>query len=446
MSILNISEVLGSARPATASVALRGTAVVTLGRLRADVAHNARALGGARRALLHCEDSYSFLVGLLALLQAGADIVLPPNAQSGTLRLIGDAYDLLVSDVSRPEVARGFVIESSDAEVAPFVLDAGRGRIDFFTSGSTGEMKRIGKTALLLEREAAAIEAVWGASAGDSCVFGTVAHQHIFGLTFRVMWPLLAGRRFSAGAHGAWETLLDELTPRSIIVSSPAHLTRLGGLDPLPEPLRPRLIFTAGAPLPATAGAETRAILGTAPTEIFGSTETGALAWREGANDWQPLPGVEIAASGDGLLRVCSPFVGGDGRCDLADRVVVGDDGRFRFDGRADGILKIEGKRVSLPQLERDLAALSWVEAAAVAPIAGERIALGAVLVLSAAGKSELARLGKFRFERLLRRDLATTQDSTVLPRRWRFVDRLPMDGLGKRRTADIVALLETPR
>ena len=30
-----------------------------------------------------------------------------------------------------------------------------------------------------------------------------------------------------------------------------------------------------------------------------------------------------------------------------------------------------------------------------------------------------------------------------MLPRRWRFVDFMPIDGLGKRRVGDVVALLE---
>ena len=62
---------------------------------------------------------------------------------------------------------------------------------------------------------------------------------------------------------------------------------------------------------------------------------------------------------------------------------------------------------------------------------------------LSAAGVAEIERLGKFRFERKLRRELSSTEDLAVLPRRWRFVDRMPMDGLGKRRIGDVVALLE---
>ena len=71
------------------------------------------------------------------------------------------------------------------------------------------------------------------------------------------------------------------------------------------------------------------------------------------------------------------------------------------------------------------------------------RTYLGAVVKLSAAGVAEIERLGKFRFERMLRRELSSTEDLAVLPRRWRFVDFMPMDGLGKRRVGDVVALLE---
>ncbi len=181
--------------------------------------------------------------------------------------------------------------------------------------------------------------------------------------------------------------------------------------------------------------------------EIFGSTETGAFAWRRGAAEqspWQPLPGVEIAAA-EGLLRVKTPGCVGAEWCELADRVTPVEDGRFRFEGRADRILKIEGTRVSLQRLERDLLDLPWIEGAAVTPVPAERPTLGAVVVLSPQGRAELARLGKFRFQQRLRRVLARTQDAAALPRRWRFVERMPTDGMGKRRTADLLALLVTP-
>jgi acyl-coenzyme A synthetase/AMP-(fatty) acid ligase len=100
---------------------------------------------------------------------------------------------------------------------------------------------------------------------------------------------------------------------------------------------------------------------------------------------------------------------------------------------------------VSLDEVERGIAALPLVAEACVVPLDGDRLQLGAVVVLNARGRAELARQAKFRFERLLRRELATGFDWAVVPRRWRFVDAMPADAMGKRRIQDLVALLQAP-
>ena len=58
-------------------------------------------------------------------------------------------------------------------------------------------------------------------------------------------------------------------------------------------------------------------------------------------------------------------------------------------------------------------------------------------------GTAELARLGKFRFERLLRRELATIHGASAWPRRWRFVAKMPVDSMGKRRACDLAMLFD---
>jgi acyl-coenzyme A synthetase/AMP-(fatty) acid ligase len=232
----------------------------------------------------------------------------------------------------------------------------------------------------------------------------------------------------------------------SMVVTSPAQLTRLGGLSPATAADRPRMIISAGAPLPAEAANEANGIFGCNPTEILGSTEAGVIAWRRGGSEpvlWRALPSVEVAANDDGVLMLRSPHASGRGWCEQADRISLTTDGRFRLEGRIDRILKVEGKRVSLERLERGIAGLPWVNDAAVVGLGESRTYLGAVVKLSAAGVAEIERLGKFRFERMLRRELSSTEDLAVLPRRWRFVDFMPMDGLGKRRARDVVGLLE---
>jgi acyl-coenzyme A synthetase/AMP-(fatty) acid ligase len=447
MSMLSLSDLLVGDTTNDHVVAMRGTEVLSLGRLRSEVAHNARRIRtrGTRHALLVCEDTYQFVVGMLALVHAGSEIVLPANAQPGTLASLSSGFDLIVSDASRDGISNVLVLESGNAGDTLYPYPSSHMRIDFFTSGSTGTPKRIEKTLSLLEREALALEQNWGKQLGSAHVVGTVTHQHIYGLAFRVIWPLATGRSFCSRVHSNWEELIAQLPPAAVIVSSPAHLSRLAGLPPISPANQPCMVFSAGAPLPATAASDAKRIFGIEPTEIFGSTETGAVAFRWAGDEspaWQPLPGIEVN-SREGLLHVRSPFASGAGWCALADRVVL-DDNRFRLEGRADRIVKIEGKRVSLPELERTIAQLRWVEDAAVTAMPPSGSYLGAVVVLSIEGKHALARLGKFRFERVLRSDLAFTQEAAALPRRWRFVTEIPVDAMGKRRCNELEVLLES--
>lgn len=376
-------------------------------------------------------------MGLLALLHAGARIVLPPNSQPGTLTALRAEAPVLVSD------HEGDVVLGSTGPVVPLgPLDPTACGMDFFTSGSTGDRKRIGKTLAQLECEVATLEALWGEALGDAPVLGMVSHQHIFGLTFRLLWPAMAGRLFAAHSHFAWESLLAALDGPSVLVASPAHLTRLGGVDPLSASRRPRMILTAGAPLPLEAAQETSRILGTLPTEIFGSTETGAIAWRrQHAADvaWRPLPGVEVIASDAGTLDIRSPFLPVGEIHHSADRAELVPGG-FHFAGRADRVVKIEGKRVGLTEVERDLCALDAIDAAAVVATDGS---LGAVAVLTPSAQAALARDGKFRFVRTLRRALLRTQEAAAVPRHWRFVAALPVDGMGKQDRRAIERLLQ---
>lgn len=91
--------------------------------------------------------------------------------------------------------------------------------------------------------------------------------------------------------------------------------------------------------------------------------------------------------------------------------------------------------------MERALEASPWAAAAAVLLLVGPRPGLGAVVVPTEAGRHKLAELGSFRFGRLLRGLLAVSNEPAGLPRRWRFVDRLPAAHLGKRSDAELQAL-----
>ena len=439
MTPITLSRLLCGNRPDDHPIAFRNRSPLTFSRFASDVAGTTeRIVGlGHHRVALACRDTYTFAVGFFGLLHAGVEIILPPNAQPGTIEALHGAFDLLIDDA--------FIagVEGRTTTLSP--LDAERTSLSFFTSGSTGTPKRALKSLAMFEREAETLERLWGASAGNGPVLATVPHSHVYGLTFKVTWPLAAGRPFTSETHEFWETLIVDLTEGAVVVSSPAHLSRLGALSPVARAQKPSRVLSAGAPLSFEAANEAQAIFGIRPTEIFGSTETGAVATRQQIADdepWRLLPGISMRIETDGCLSLHSPFVGDDW-IETADMVASAGDG-FRFLGRSDRIVKIEGKRVSLTETEQAITRLPWVAEAAAILIPGSPDRLAAALVLNESGHQQLAALGSFRFSRLLRSALSDVYEPANVPRSWRFIESLPSGNLGKRRDADILSLFET--
>ncbi|CAO3424039.1 AMP-binding protein [Azospirillum doebereinerae] len=448
--MLDLSRLFAERAVSDRPVAESGGRLIGMDQVAADVAANAERIraAGCRRGLLVTQDAYWGAVGLFALLHAGAEAVLPQNGQPGTLAALADARDRVVGDAALEGADDALRLEPGSVGATPGLapLDP-EAPLCFFTSGSTGQPKPVRKTLALLQREAEAIEALLGlAVPAGAWIHATVPHQHVYGMAFRLCWPLATGRPFSGASHALWESALAVLDGGSVLVTSPAHLARLEGIAPLPPGRRPSLVLSAGAPLSEEAARAAARVLGTAPTEIFGSSETGAVAHRARRLPdpaWRPLPGVTVGRTEDGCLRVRSPAVPGDGVHVGGDRVELDGDGGFRLLGRADRIVKIEGKRVSLPEVEEHLRRQPWVADAAALPVGDATPRLAAVVVPSAEGRALLSDLGPFRFGRRLRRELAATQDSAGLPRHWRFVDALPQGTLGKRVPADLLKLFK---
>ena len=451
MTALPLDRVLVSGRDLETVVAVRDGTPLRFGRFVADVMHTARAVQarGVARGALRSADPYRFLVGLFGLMHAGAMVVLPPDGLPGTLVSLRDEFDVLLCDEPPPPDLEALPIEEGQPGGPPAgALDPAVAMLTFFTSGSTGTPKRIVKPLTALNHEIAVLDAGWALAAAGRIVMATVPYRHIYGLTYQLLWPLAAGLPFASHVDEFWETLLARDVTDAVLITSPAHLTRLSGIAPLPAGRAPALVFTGGAPLLAAQAREAARVLGLPLTEMFGSTEVGAIATRiqraQGADEpWTPLPGIQVRPDEGGCMLVYSPLSENGAPFASADRIELTLDGRFHFLGRADRIVKFEGKRVSLTRLEVELVALFLVDDAAAVILDGTPERLAVAIVLTGEGRVRLDSLGAFRFSRDLRRQLSRVFESASLPKSWRFVDSLPQGALGKRREADIRALFE---
>jgi acyl-coenzyme A synthetase/AMP-(fatty) acid ligase len=444
---MTIASLLCDAADASAIVAVAGGHRIELRQLRRDVAANAAALRmlGCRRGLLVARDAYSAAIGMLALFEAGAVVVMPPNLLPATLTSLAAEWDQLICDREIDGAAHSYVLAPGDDTELPLRrLDPEACRIELFTSGSSGNPKRVVKTLGQMEREASAIEDLLGRYlTASSTITGTVSHQHLYGLSFRVFWPLCSGRVLDSAVHEFWESLAGERLAGGAVITSPAHLTRIPGLA-IASANRPALILSAGAPLPPAAVNEARMTFAAPIVEIYGSTETGVVAWRPRGDDgepWRPLPGMVVRQTADDRILLTSPFLPPGTDHDGADRIRLLQDGTFHLLGRADRVAKIEGKRINLPDVEQRLREIASVAAASVVVLPGDKPCLAAAVVPTGEGATMLAEAGTFRFGRTLRKALAAVLEPAGLPRRWRFVTALPIGSLGKIHTEDVIAL-----
>jgi acyl-coenzyme A synthetase/AMP-(fatty) acid ligase len=391
------------------------------------------------RAVLACAQPLGFLAALLALWSLGRAALVPASLQPEAIAAAAAGGAPVLLD----EAMAAMPPAAHDRLALP---PAAQCRLGLYTSGSTGEPKRVDKTLRQLDREIENLQQQWGAALARACVLATVPHHHIYGLLFRLLWPLAAGRPADDAACVDPQHLRELAARRGphVLVSTPAHLSRFPELLALRDWRRPEIIFSSGGPLAPATAALYRDAFGAAPAEVFGSTETGGVAWRQRDGSpadeaWTPFPGIGVGTDADGALLLDSVYLDQPRwRMDDAAELLPG--GRFVLRGRLDRVVKVEGKRLSLPELESRLQAHAGVGTACAVVLPPPQ-RLGAVIVPTPAGREILRRDGARKFARALRRHLSGAFDAVLLPKRFRFVDRLPVSERGKLATGELQRL-----
>lgn len=399
-----------------------------------------RLLPGAEVGL-YFDDPFEFSAALWGAWHAGKTPVLASDLQPQHVAHLQSTVSACAGLL--PHAVQPLTGAPSGQEVLQ-PLSLHTAQVVLFTSGSTGAPERITKQLAQLDAEVHALEAAFGAcmSGAGVQVLATVSQQHIYGLLFRILWPLSAGRMLGTVFARYTEELVQHLktTPQAALVSSPAMLSRL------PEhwdwslyATRLCAVYSSGGPLSAEASAHTLAVLGHSPNEVFGSSETGGIAWRrrvEHGDTWQPLPGVEVQLQADGCLAVRSAHLQDPHQWwTTADRAQATSQGNsFVLQGRVDRIVKIAEKRISLTAIEQTLHSHEWVQQAKAVVLEqhADAARIGMVVELSATGWQALQQQGRRAVGHALRMQLEPSVERVALPRHWRYVTRLPMNAQSK--------------
>ncbi|MDH5897301.1 AMP-binding protein [Vibrio splendidus] len=458
VSYISLSELLSQNRASESIVCFDDNSEITWQTFNDDLSQLVNLLSSSpfQRVAICTQDSYLFSVAFWACAVSKKHIILPGNYQPCALAELSEHFDCLLVDDSIGEVEVSDVrniqnlLDSNPKAQQPLIdnlapIDLAAIQLTLFTSGSSGTPKAIDKTLEHLDIEIAQLDKNWGDLLKSNRVHSTVSHQHIYGLLFRILWPLCSGVPFARHNLEYPEQILSHANKQSVLISSPALLKRLKH-----ETQSAQLtgVFSSGGPLPTESAHQALNLLGHLPIEVFGSTETGGIAFRQqesAQTPWQLFDCIEASLNSENCIKLLSPYIDKNNWYQTADECEMVSSNQFILKSRTDRVIKIEEKRVSLVEVEKRLEQLPWISECVVIPFEEpERLILASVLVLSDQGQAKLATMSKGKFWLMLRSELRKWLEPIAIPRKYRVVDEIPLNSQGKRLTSHIEQLVKS--
>ena len=367
-------------------------------------------------------DRAQFATGLLAASAAITPCLLPASSAADHLQQIQALFPG-AQEMALPAVG------ADQPPLHPFAPVADQAdALICFTSGSTGAPKAIQKSWAALHGALKGMAHAAGWQAGTTHIVATVPPQHMFGLEMSVLSALVCGCRVHAGKPFFPQDVVDavELMPHPrVLVSTPLHLRALlkSGVS------WPKIdqIISATAPLTQDLAEQLEQLSGGQVLEVYGSTETGAIATRVTAQTdvWSLFESARFVQAESAVLH--APHL--PANCALQDEIEQLDARSFRLRGRPQNMLKVAGKRYSLDALNHQLQAVPGVEdAVALVPPDSDRPA-----ALVVAPQLTVAQV---------RQALAQHVDAVFLPRPLLKLQEIPRNATGKVQRQALLRLL----
>ena len=391
-----------------------------------------------RYAINTCSERRGFLTGFCAALVRGQTALFPANTTDGAVTELAEQYpdSYIVTDEDRSyglqtiDVSGAMDLQGTTAEIP--MIPGGHPAAVLQTSGSTGIPQPHEKfwSELVIGAKRLSQRFQFGT---HDLIVTTVPAQHMYGFETSVMLPLQSGAAVYTG-HTLYPMDIAGALTRgdgaASLITTPVHLSacyRSGNDWPAT-----RRVICSTAPLDSELARDCEDRLATPVEEIYGSTETGAVATRRTVRDerWRCLDGLRLQDD-DGNLRLHDTSATASRA--INDEIELVDDRHFILRGRPADLLKIAGKRASMGDLNSRLNSIPGL--------------IDGIFVVRASSGATVPRLVAIVVapnltEKAIRDELALHVDPAFLPRRIYRVQRLPRNSTGKLPDTAISALV----
>ncbi|MCH5322631.1 MAG: AMP-binding protein [Helicobacter sp.] len=370
---------------------------------------------------IFAEDIYLFLVAFLGAILTDSEIyILSKNISK-------DFSDSYFNDEKILKIAKqkhtGNLVQNTAINLEK--------RFYIQTSGSSGEKKAIVKNVKQMLLEAQQLQKQLNITSKHS-FFQSVSHQHLYGLTFGIFLPLVSGAKIFCYALNYPEVIVKYLKEnptqdKLVFISSPILLETIAQLPYLEEFKNIEKIIAAGSKLnPKVHQFLLEKLKSTSIIEIYGSTETGIIAYNLG-KELRLFKGVYAFVNEQMRLIVKSPWLN---EMNFLTNDCAEIKGRkLKLMGRYDRIIKFHDRRVGLEGVENSLETNKLVEKAYVHQDK-QNNHLAAIIVLNQEGKNYFRKYGKKGIVSQLNTSLKENFANVV--RYFYIKDKIPYDAQGK--------------
>ena len=305
----------------------------------------------------------------------------------------------------------------------------------FFTSGSTGFPVGAFKTRENLTKEVEVLKALVLKKEINRVVV-TVPFVHIYGILAGLLLPMSLGNVTLIVKEDflPYELIEEAKKGQTLVITTPVFIKALGKLSDKID-LHSDMFISSTGPLAVEDVAVFEEMYGAEIMQLFGSTETGGIAYKLGTSSkWIPMQNAEVKKENE-RLSVSSPFISKhlleEGIKELqqpfkTEDIIEMDSEGFTLLGRSNKIIKIAGKRISALAIEALLERIDGVERAVVELVYKKELLRSEQILITLQAKEELKKS-------FIKEKINECYGVLTIPFKVVYVEEIKLSAMGKK-------------